>query len=831
MQRSEHRTRPRGLADLLLADALVEDGVLLQQDGSLLAGWSYRGPDMMSAAAAEMDALSARLNHVLRLGSGWMVQCDAIRSCAPGYPEPGEFPDSVTRVIDDERRQQFMDEGAHFESEYFLTLTYLPPLEREERARGWLFDGGAEHSDRRTAAQHLEHFRVKVDAFENVFGQLFRTERLKRIAIEDEFGRDHAHDRLLRYIRRTICGIDHPFTLPEIPCYLNDVLACEDFYGGMEPRIGRKNIRVVTLDGFPCMSSPGILRELDQLPIEYRWNTRAILIDPEEARSILDKHRKKWRSRIRGWKDQILRTQSGAVDVHAQEMARDAEEAMGVAAAGDVQFCQYSANIICLDEDPERLYENTRLVMKTVQNLGFSCRIEDVNAVEAWRGSLPGDGYSNVRRVLLHTLNLADMMPITSVWAGLHDNPSPLMPAESPALLYAATSGATPFRFNLHVSDLGHTLIVGPSGAGKSTALGLIAAQWFRYPRSQVFAFDRGYSIWMLTEAAGGEFYDLAGPKSDLAFCPLRNIDDEAGLAWAVGWVEVLCELNGLKFGPKHRNAVSNAVVQLRLSPTRTLTELSANVQDMEIREALQHFTVMGPLGPLLDAEHDSLGHGRMLAFETENLLGLDQKAVIPVLLYLFRRIEQRLDGSPTLILLDEAWAYLQHEMFRERLRDWLKTMRRRNAVVVMATQQISDIANSQIADVVLENCPTKVLLPNAESKNPASRGFYNRVGLNERELEILQASVPKQHYYVVSPLGRRLVNLGLGKVALAWVGVNGAEERRLVESVMDHFPRSWRTEWLRQKGLPQWADYFQSLEDALAEKEQEDEVPICVNA
>jgi len=181
---------------------------------------------------------------------------------------------------------------------------------------------------------------------------------------------------------------------------------------------------------------------------------------------------------------------------------------MGIAAAGDVQFCQYSTNIVCLDDDKDGPYESTRLVMKTVQNLGFSCRLEDVNALEAWRGSLPGDGYSNVRRVLLHTLNLADMMPTTSVWAGLRENPSSLMPKNSPPLLYGATSGATPFRFNLHVSDLGHTLIVGPTGAGKSTALGLIAAQWFRYPRAQVFAFDRGYSIWMLTLACGGEFYD-----------------------------------------------------------------------------------------------------------------------------------------------------------------------------------------------------------------------------------------------------------------------------------------------------------------------------------
>src|SRR6185369_11782401 len=230
----------------------------------------------------------------------------------------------------------------------------------------------------------------------------------------------------------------------------------------------------------------------------------------------------------------------------------------------------------------------------------------------------------------------------------------------------------------------------------------------------------------------------------------------------------------------RQRNAVAEAIFRLRFSPTRTLTELSAEVQDTDIRAALQHFTVAGPMGQLLDADRDVLGDGRFLSFETENLLQLDSKAVIPVLLYLFRRIEQRLDGSPTLILLDEAWSYLQHGLFRERLKDWLKTMRRKNAAVIMATQQISDIANSEIADVVLENCPTKILLPNAEAKNSGSREFYQRVGLNERELDILQVSVPKQHYYVVSKLGRRLVDLNVGKVALAWVGVNGREERQI---------------------------------------------------
>ena len=127
------------------------------------------------------------------------------------------------------------------------------------------------------------------------------------------------------------------------------------------------------------------------------------------------------------------------------------------------------------------------------------------------------------------------------------------------------------------------------------------------------------------------------------------------------------------------------------------------------------------------------------LTFETENLLQLDDKAVIPVLLYLFRRIEKRLDGSPTLVSLDEAWAYLRNEVFRERLRDWLKTMRRMNGIVLLATQNLSDICNSEISDVILEMCPTKILLPNAEAKNPASKEFYDRVGLNSRELDILQ--------------------------------------------------------------------------------------------
>ena len=807
MKIAENRQHTKGLPDLLLYDSLVDDGILLLQDGALQAAWKFSGPDMASATHEEMSTLSARLGAILRLGSGWMIHCDAIRSFAPDYPPGGSFPDPVTALIDTERRQQFEMEGTHFDSEYFIALTYLPPHQVEEKVKGWMYTGESEH--KAPAWRALDYFKSKVSHFHEIFSSLFRAHRLRSVVGVDARGYPFEHDELLRYIRRCVSGVDHLFSRPEFPIFLNEVIACEDVIAGIAPRLGKKHLRVVAIDGFPRASYPGILGALDALPLEYRWSTRAILLDPQEAGAFLDKTRKKWRSKMRGWKDQVFHSQSGAVDYFAAEMAEDAEAAMAAASSGDVLFAQYTTVVVLMDEDLARLEDNIGLVKKTIQNIGFSCREETINCMEAWRGSLPGDGYANVRRIVLHTLNLADMLPITSVWAGQNENPSPLMPPKSPALLYGATSGATPFRFNLHVGDLGHTLMVGPPGMGKSTALALIAAQWFRYPNARVFAFDKGYSLYVLNRAAGGTFYDIGGSKTPLSFCPLRVLETNEDIAWAAEYVEHLCVLNGLDVTPGHRNAIVQAVKLVREAPRRTLTDLVATVQNMEVRQALDYFTISGALGNLLDAEEDSLGSSHFMVFEMDNLLGYSEKAVSAVLLYLFRRIEKRLTGAPTLVIMDEAWVALRNDLFRDKLRDWLKTARKNNGVVIMATQNLSDIFNSPIKDVVLESCPTKILLANAEAGNPASRVFYESLGLNEREIELIQTALPKLHYYVTSPLGRRLISLGIGKVALSFVGVSGAEERGAAEVAMEQNPRSWQSDWLRKRGLGDWANWF----------------------
>jgi type IV secretion/conjugal transfer VirB4 family ATPase len=810
----ERRRHAIGLADLLLYDSLVDDGILLLEDGGMLAGWKFRGPDLGSATHAEMAVLSARLGAILRLGSGWMVQCDSIRAYAPGYPEGQRFPDSISRIIDDERRQQFMAEGAHFESDYYLTLTYLPPVAREEKVKGWMFEGMK--GKKGNASRILEQTKARITAFEDVFKSLFAVTRLKTVAERDATGNTVVYDELLRYVHRSVTWEDHPIRRPDFPVYLSDMLATEDFVGGLTPRIGRKHLRVVAIDGFPKSSVPGILVALDTLPIEYRWNTRAILLDPEEARSLLDKVRKKWRSKMRGLKDQIMQTQTGPVNLHAQQMSFDAEEAMSVAAAGDVLFAQYTTNVICTDADESKVEEAVGLVVKTIQNLGFAARVEDVNSVEAWIGSLPGDGYRNVRRVVLHTLNLADLLPISAVWAGNKESPCPFYPAKSPPLLYAATTGFTPFRFNLHYGDVGHSLMVGPPGSGKSTFLGFLIAQFFRYPNPQVFAFDKGYSLEVLTRACGGEFYDLGAEKRSLSFYPLADLREDNDVAWSAGWLEKLCALSGLAVTPAQRNAIADGIKLLRAAPSRTLTDFVATVQERDVRASLEPYTLSGPLGRLLDADKDGLRDSRFMVFEMENLMKYgdgSSRATVAVLLYLFRRIQKKLDGRPTLIVLDEAWVYLRDELFREYLRDWLKTLRKLNAVVVLATQNLSDIFNSGICDVVMEACPTKILLANAEAANAQSRRLYEAAGLNEREIEIVQNATPKRQYYVVSPEGRRLISLGLGEVALSFVSVNSPEERKKVDELAAAYPRTWQAEWLRQRGRPDWADWWREIE------------------
>jgi type IV secretion system protein VirB4 len=789
-------------ADLLPYAGLVAPGVVLLKDGSLMAGWYFAGPDSESSTDVERNEVSRLINAVLaRLGSGWMIQVEAVRVPAQAYParEDCHFPDPVTRAIDNERRRRFEANAGHFESEHALILTYRPSERRKSGLSRYVYSDDESRSTS-FADKTLETFLTSIREVEQYLGNVLSIRRMQTQEVEDEGSvRRARYDELFQFVRFCITGENHPIRLPEIPMYLDFVVTAE-FHHGLSPMVDDRYLAVIGIDGFPAESWPGILNALDLMPLTYRWSSRFMFLDDQEARTRLERTRKKWQQKVRPFFDQLFQTQSRSIDQDAVLMVAETEDAIGQASSGLVAYGYYTPVVVIFDSEARRLREKAEAVRRLIQAEGFGARIETLNATEAFLGSLPGNWYANIREPLISTRNLADLIPLNAVWSGSPTTPCPFYPPGAPPLMQVA-SGSTPFRLNLHVDDVGHTLVFGPTGSGKSTLLALIAAQFRRYAGAQLFCFDKGRSMFPLTVAAGGAHYDV-GAGEGLSFCPLAELEDDTDRAWASEWIETLVALQGVKVTPDHRNAISRQIALMANARGRSLSDFVSGVQLREIKDALHSYTVDGPMGHLLDAEQDGLLMSEFQTFEIEQLMNMGERNLVPVLLYLFRRIEKRLTGAPSLIILDEAWLMLGHPTFRDKIREWLKVLRKANCAVVLATQSISDAERSGIIDVLKESCPTKICLPNGGARETGTREFYERIGFNERQVEIVATAIPKREYYVVSPVGRRLFDMSLGAITLAFVGATGKDDlARIGELRQAHGP-DWPVRWLQARGV-----------------------------
>jgi type IV secretory pathway VirB4 component len=229
-------------------------------------------------------------------------------------------------------------------------------------------------------------------------------------------------------------------------------------------------------------------------------------------------------------------------------------------------------------------------------------------------------------------------------------------------------------------------------------------------------------------------------------------------------------------------------------------------LQSGVLKRALQSYCLGGPYGRLLDAEAEQLGGADVQAFETEGLIGT---ATAPaVLAYLFHRIEGRLDGRPILLIVDEGWLALDDPTFGTQLREWLKTLRKKNASVVFATQSLADIETSTIAPAIVESCPTRLFLPNERAIEPQILSIYRRFGLNDRQIDIIARATPKRDYYCQSRRGNRLFELGLGEVALAFTAASSkTDQAAIAEVVAEHGREGFAAAWLRHKALDWAAD------------------------
>ncbi|MBB6125387.1 conjugal transfer protein TrbE [Sphingobium subterraneum] len=796
----EYRHKADRLADHLPWAALVADGVILNKDGSFQRSFAFRGPDLESATEAELVSASARANNVLkRLGTGWALFFEAERREALGYPD-SSFPDAASWLVDRERAARFEAEGAHYESRYYLTLVWLPAADSMDAAGRSLVDrpdanaGSVRGRDWRGA---LANFVAETDRTLDLFATFMPEIRALSSA------------EMLAYLHGTISNRHHPVAVPDTPIYLDGLLGDTPLTGGLEPMLGTRHLRTLTVCGFPNMSRPAILDALNEADFPYRWVTRFIALDKADATRLLTKLRRQWFNKRKSvtalLREVMYNSPAQLLDSDADNKVADADLALQALGGDHVTFGYLTTTITVADEDRARLEDRIRAIERITGGLGFVTIREGVNAVEAWLSSLPGQTYANVRQPIVHTLNLAHLMPLSSVWAGQDGNAhlAKITKTKCPPLLVVQTAGSTPFRLSTHVGDVGHMMVVGPTGAGKSVLLSLIALQFRRYARAQVIIFDMGFSARAAVLAMGGSHHSLGpqpehGENGGLSFQPLRNIDDDAERGWAADWVTALLAHEKITVTPELKDKIWLALCSLATAPVeqRTLTGLQLLLQSNTLRTALAPYTLDGAYGGLLDAADEHLAEAQVQCFETEALM-LRKGIVAPVLTYLFHRIERRFDGRPTLLILDEAWSLLDDPLFAARIREWLKTLRKKNVAVLFATQSLADITTSTIAPAIVESCPQRILLPNDRAIEPLSREAYARFGLNDRQIELISRASPKRHYYLQSARGNRLFELGLGPIALALCGASDPASQQQIDAILfeqggDDFAANW---------------------------------------
>ncbi len=763
---------------------LIDKGVVLNKNGTLQKTLKYRGYDLDSSTVYELKNINAKLNDVIkRLGQGWSLNVEARRRKCTDYIE-AENEILAIDIIEKERKLNFL-ENEHFESEYYLTIVQLIPTDNSKKV-GEIFLEYAKKSE--ILDKTLENFNKEFKKILNLFKEIF----LEVTELDDE--------ETYTYLHSCVSVKKDKVVVPEIPYAMSNYLCDSDLIGGLKPKLAEKEIRCISIQGFPNYTVPGFFDKLNRLDIPYRWITRFLMLSKLEALSKMEKKYKNIFSQRLSLFQRVYAELTGEKEENSRKLNEDAlnkanEVRTQIAlTAGDyVSQGFYTCTLIVDGDSIDEVEERVDVISKTINNMGFITIEESINSVEAFLGSIPGNITNNIRMPILNTITLSHLLPVSSVWGGDSWNKH----LNAPPLIYTKTKGSTPFRFNIHIEDIGHSAIVGPTGYGKSVLLGLIASSFMKYKDSRVYFFDKDASSRVLTYAVGGEFHDLG--NDELSFQPLANIEIVEEKEWAYGWILEILEQENVKVSPTQKEKIWKALDNLSKTPIelRTISNFYTSVNDREIKEALIPYKIGGALGRYFDSDKDTLNFSRWQVFEMNQVIN-NKKGITPLLSYIFRRIENSLDGSPYIIILDECWMFFDSPIFAAKIREWLKVLRKKNCSVIFATQELGDILNSKLFTTVLDACQTKVFLPNPNAFADNYIPIYEKFGLNKTEIEIISKATKKKEYYYKSTKGSRLFELDLKEKTLSLIASsdlakqNKAKELKEIYRNANDFTREW---------------------------------------
>ena len=400
---------------------------------------------------------------------------------------------------------------------------------------------------------------------------------------------------------------------------------------------------------------------------------------------------------------------------------------------------------MCFEEGVSELEQALSLAIAELVNIGINPVREKFMMEQTFWAQLPGNFDFIARGADISTMNLA-------AFASLHNYPTGKIDGNhwGNAVTVFDTSSGTPYFFNFHARDVGHTTIIGPTGAGKTVLLNFLIAQSQKF-NCRVFFFDKDRGAEIFIRAIGGK-YSVIEPGEKCGFNPLQLPDTQENRTFISEWLHTLVTVNDEPFTAEDMDRISEAVIgNYKLAKKDRILRNIAPFFGIEgpgtIAGRLKMWHSGGPYAGLFDNEHDMIdfGLGSAFGFEMGEVLK-ERVSLEPVLLYLFHRINLALDGTPTIIVLDEAWALIDNKIFAGRIRDWLKTLRKLNGMVVFATQSVEDAANSSISETLIQQTATQIFLPNPK----ATQAYKTAFMVTDREFNLLQTTDPASRYFLV---------------------------------------------------------------------------------
>jgi type IV secretion system protein VirB4 len=543
---------------------------------------------------------------------------------------------------------------------------------------------------------------------------------------------------------------------------------------------GRDFSAILSLKDYPDATSPGLLDGLLRLPFEMVVTESFAPQERQTARERMDLALRRLRS-----------ADEDAVAERAEMLS--ARDQLGTGATG---FGDHHLTVLVRASDLARLDDAAATVAAALADTGAIAVREDTNLEPAFWGQFPGNEAFLVRRAMISTANMASFGSLHGFALGQATGNH-----WGDAVALLETTSATPFFFNFHHGDLGNFSVIGPSGSGKTVVMNFLAAQAQKFsPRTILFDKDRGAELFI--RGIGGR-YDRIRPGEPTGFNPLALPDDAGNRAFLRDWLAVLLKAEG----PEELGVIAGAVDAAyanepglrRLRHFRELLSGARRPQPGDLADRLAPWIGAdngegGEHAWLFDNAADKLDlSARVVGFDMTALLE-SPRLRTPAMMYLFHRIEERLDGSPAMILIDEGWKALDDEVFAARIRDWLKTLRKRNALVGFATQSARDALDSRISAALVEQTATMIFMPNARAR---AEDYCDGFGLTAHELSLIRSLPAHSRAFLVrQPDASVVVRLDLSGAPEVLTILSGRESavRRLDllrEAVGDE-PADW---------------------------------------